>query len=350
MAQPEYTTYAEVVAWWRANPDATIHECKKALRVSPEKATEARREALAARAESPVTVPPTPAEGYDTTPAFSRDDSYSTGGTAPASGPARAPDCGGNGTLTRALEGETSRVGIGLELPASPREVVSEYPTIRDGVLVISDLHVPIHSKAWLERVVAHAVGQNVRRLLIAGDLLDGTNMGKHPSNAGEVFEQELELARQVVAWLRQYFSEITVFAGNHDAWFARRIDGQISTAKLLEWVCGDGVRVIRFHEHCYVGERWLVSHPGTYSRMPSKPAYDLCAIFHRNVAVAHTHKVAMARDVSGKYWALEMGMMGDPSRVGYVHQTLRTFPRHQQGALIIHEGGRPELLHPDLI
>jgi hypothetical protein len=347
MAQPEYTTYADLIEWWRANPTATLYECRRACRVSAEKATEARREALATASTMAVEVPPTRAEGIYTPLEGSL---VIPTGTAPAPGPARAPDNGGKETLTRALEGETSRVGIGLELPPSPREIVSEYPTIRDGVLVISDLHVPLHSKEWLERVVAHAVGQNVRRLLIAGDLLDGTNMGKHPSNAGEVFEQELELARQVVAWLRQYFSEITVFAGNHDAWFARRIDGQISTAKLLEWVCGDGVKVIRFFEHCLVGDRWLVSHPGVYSRMPSKPAYDLCAIFHRNVAVAHTHKVAMARDVSGKFWALEMGMMGDPRRVAYVHQTLRTYPRHQQGALIIHEGGRPELLHPDLI
>jgi hypothetical protein len=350
MAQPEYTTYPEVVAWWRANPDATIYECRRACRVSAEKATEARREALATQPTTALEGSQTNPEGYGPEQTFSEVRKDSTLESAPASGPARAPEREGTSNLTRDIQGETSRDSIGLELPESPREVVSDYPTIRDGVLVISDLHVPTHSKEWLERVVAHAVKQNVRRLLIAGDLLDGTNMGKHPSNSGEVFEQELELARQVVAWLRQYFSEITVFAGNHDAWFARRIDGQISTAKLLEWVCGDGVKVIRFFEHCLVGDRWLVSHPGVYSRMPSKPAYDLCAIFHRNVAVAHTHKVAMARDVSGKFWALEMGMMGDPRRVAYVHQTLRTYPRHQQGALIIHEGGRPELLHPDLI
>jgi predicted phosphodiesterase len=347
MAQPEYTTYPEVVAWWRANPDATIYECRKVLRISPEKATEARREARAASPESPVEVPPTRAEGIYTPPANPQAFHLES---APASGPARAPEREGTSNLTRALEGETSRVGIGLELPESPRAIVSQYETIKDGVLVISDLHIPIHSKEWLERVVAHAVRQNVRRLLIAGDFLDGTNMGKHPANPGEVFEQELDLARVIYRWLAQYFSDVTLFPGNHDRWFSRRVDGQISVQRLLAWVVEEKARIIGFHDHCYVGDQWLISHPGTYSRVPSKPAYDLCAIHHRNVAVAHTHKVAMARDISGRYWAVELGMMGDPTRVGYVHQTLRTFPRHQQGALIIHEGGRPELLHPDLI
>jgi hypothetical protein len=163
MAQPEYTTYPEVVAWWRANPTATLYECRRACRVSAEKATEARREALATRAESPVTVPPISAEGIYTPPA---EAPAFQSGTAPASGPARAPDREGTSNLTRDIQGETSRT-----LPLYQGE---------DSVWVVfGDVHLPFEDKGIVEKLLWFLRMLKPDGVIANGDILDFYELSK---------------------------------------------------------------------------------------------------------------------------------------------------------------------------
>jgi predicted phosphodiesterase len=152
MAQPEYTTYPEVVAWWRLNPDATIYKCKKDLQVSAEKAAEAKAEAAATRAESPVTVPPTRAEGTYTPLEGSL---VIPTGTAPASGPARAPEREGTSNLTRAIEGETSRV------------------------VVASDFHFPDENTPLVQKWLSWLATVRVDRLVLLGDVMDAMSVSR---------------------------------------------------------------------------------------------------------------------------------------------------------------------------
>jgi predicted phosphodiesterase len=237
---------------------------------------------------------------------------------------------------------------VNLELPASPRNSWNNYPQLDPGILVMSDLHVPCHDKAWIETVVNYALSKNIRRLLIAGDLLDLAQFAKWPGPTDYNVEMEMDLAEKVLKWLKQYFTQIDIVLGNHDRRFAKKLDNQISpTAMMSKWFAG--LAKVHHHDHALVGNTWLVSHPGTYSRVPTKPAYDMCAVYGKNVAVAHTHKLGMARDVSGTKWGVEIGMCADDSKFAYKHMTLTTHPRMQKGSLIIHANESPELLHEDL-
>lgn len=224
----------------------------------------------------------------------------------------------------------------------------SDYPTLDAGVLVISDLHIPYHDVNWIAKCVEIAHRMKITKLIIAGDLLDSKQLGKFADQSEHTLEEEIDQAHQLVLWLRSKFEQIDVFPGNHDARFARAIGNQISTSKLLEWACG-GAATIHSHHHAYVGQTWLVAHPGVYSRVPGRPAEQLAAKFQRSVATAHTHKWAISTDVSGNHWIAEIGACANPRLFGYTHRELRTFPAHQQGALIIDNEERPHLLHPRL-
>lgn len=233
--------------------------------------------------------------------------------------------------------------------PARPVIDWADYPKLDADVLVLSDLHVPYHDTEWVGKCVEIARGMDIKRLIIAGDLLDSKQLGKFADQSEHTLEEEIDQANQLVVWLRSKFEQIDVFPGNHDARFARALGNQISTTKLLEWACG-GAATIYSHHHAYVGQTWLVAHPGAYSRIPGRPAEQLAAKFQRSVATAHTHKWALSFDVSGNHWIAEIGACANPRYFGYTHRELRTFPAHQQGALIIDADERPHLLHPKLV
>jgi len=177
-------------------------------------------------------------------------------------------------------------------LPPPKAPVAHEYPRIPAPALVISDLHVPAHDPEWLSRVVSAAVSQNIRRVVIAGDLLDFGHLSRWGQERAWTTEEEVEDAGQIILWLRQYFSEIHLLPGNHDDRLSRAIDRELTTRKLLQWISRahdhPGTHV-HWHHHAYVGETWVVAHPAQYSRVPTRPADQLTAKLRKHVAIGHT-------------------------------------------------------------
>jgi len=244
---------------------------------------------------------------------------------------------------------ETPMLDAEIPAPRAPRR--DEWPQIAAPCLVISDLQIPAHDPAWLQHCVERAIGMGIRRLLIAGDLVDFTHLSRWPAEHHYSAEDELEDAHAVLRWLRVYMSEIHLIPGNHDDRLAKRLDRQLSTRAVLELGVKrnlDGVYV-HWHHHARVGRTWLVVHPGNYSKTPPAVARELAATHHRNVAMGHDHLFALGFDTSGNYFCISYGMMADPARLAYAHRELRRAPQMQQGALIIDAEERPILLHPRL-
>lgn len=239
--------------------------------------------------------------------------------------------------------------GTPLSIPATPwqQRDWSDYPQLQPPILILSDLHIPYHDPRWIEQACREALGRGVRRLLIAGDLIDAKNIAKWSAERSHRLEDELDVARRVIAALTGAF-ETHIILGNHDDRIAKKLDRELSTHRVLEWLLGDGVRIYRHHQ-AFVGQGWLVAHPGNYSRMPGKPALELSAKYSRHVAIAHTHKWTATRDASGGRWIIELGGCFNPRSMDYIHRELRTFPYPQQGALILTRAEQPVLLHPEL-
>jgi predicted phosphodiesterase len=224
----------------------------------------------------------------------------------------------------------------------------SDYPRLQLPALVISDLHVPYHDPAWLKRVVEAARARRLRRLVVNGDLIDSKQLGKFKDQSGHTLEEELELASKLLEWLHGPFDEIHVLLGNHDVRVSKALDNQLTPRRVLQWAAG-GNAMVYDHHHAYLGAGWLVAHPGNYSVVPGKPAYELAAKHQKHVLIGHTHKLTLTRDLSGRHWAVEGGMMADPRLFAYTHAELRKFPYHQQGAVILTADEKPVLLSPEL-
>lgn len=227
-----------------------------------------------------------------------------------------------------------------------PIKEVDNYPQIPAPALILSDLHIPFHDPAWIERVATYALRQGIPRLLIAGDLLDAKALSSFPTQSSYSYEEELEEAVPIINELARVF-RVHIIMGNHDDRLARRLNRELSprTVYRLAFPAAE----VHFHHHALVGHNWLVAHPRNYSRVSGQPAHQLVAKFGRNVAIAHTHKWTITRDASGTKWVVETGGCFDPRRLDYVHRELSTMPFPQQGALIVDEEERPMLLHPEL-
>ena len=230
-------------------------------------------------------------------------------------------------------------------IPKSDFAIWDDYPQIEPPVLVISDLHIPYHDSDWLDRILIEAKRRDILNLLIAGDLIDSKRVSRWGTEDGLKLDEELDFAKTVIEEIKKHFN-VQIILGNHDERLSNLVGREIRTEQLLSrWL---DVEVHRYHQ-AYVGSTWLISHPQNYSRMPAQPALALATKYEMNVAVAHTHQFSIARTLSGKWWAVEIGTCMNPELVEYLHRNLSTHPKHQKGALIIESDERPVFLHPDI-
>lgn len=91
---------------------------------------------------------------------------------------------------------------------------------------VISDIHLPVHDRPALIATHAHLKRANIDVLLILGDLMDSSNLSRHPQSHAlrYTWKEELEVGRAYVKSLRVMFPNIPIImsGGNHDMWLQR--------------------------------------------------------------------------------------------------------------------------------
>lgn len=91
---------------------------------------------------------------------------------------------------------------------------------------VISDIHLPVHDRPALIAAHAYLKKANIDMLLILGDLMDSSNLSRHPQSHSlrYTWKEELEVGRAYVKSLRVMFPNIPIImsGGNHDMWLQR--------------------------------------------------------------------------------------------------------------------------------
>ena len=85
--------------------------------------------------------------------------------------------------------------------------------------LILSDVHAPYHSRAWLNRAVRfgeRAKGDFV--CILAGDTCDFSSLSSHaPHESPPTLKSEINSARTVIRRLADSFKHVYVTLGNHE-------------------------------------------------------------------------------------------------------------------------------------
>lgn len=80
---------------------------------------------------------------------------------------------------------------------------------------VISDVHVPYHSKELVRRVLDSEKGKS-DRIVILGDLLNGTSLSDHAKLSVEDFREEMKQGRMLLELISADYDEVWITDDNH--------------------------------------------------------------------------------------------------------------------------------------
>ena len=184
------------------------------------------------------------------------------------------------------------------------------YETITaEEAIVIADIEFPDFNRGFLLRVLYTAMANNIKLLIIAGDLVasDMPPLSTHKTPykwegiKKQAFSEVCTMTNDMLATLGLWFEQIIILEGNHDIRVASYTDGEVHLGMLLG---GDNVVYSRY-PYCYLETSHgpiKIIHPDNYSRIPSRQGQTLCASDPRtpHIVMAHTHLYASALSLHG--------------------------------------------------
>jgi len=217
--------------------------------------------------------------------------------------------------------------------------------------LVICDPHSPYYSEYWLNRSLAIADSIGVKDCIIAGDLVDFDFIKSWPNDRIEeqsTFDSERRATEKLFQAF-DYFDDITLIKGNHENRVNRATDGKIQARHLFE-IIGKEVWEKKFaysvYDKLFIGDKWMVVHPRSYSQISASVAVRLAEKYYRNILNAHGHFFALRYDRSGEYMALDLGGLFDPEKIGYINLKTTTHPTWNPGFAVVRADGTIHIFH----
>ena len=212
---------------------------------------------------------------------------------------------------------------------------------------LISDLHIPYHDPAVIERFCAECWRHGIKKFAILGDFFDGNQF--HPKRGKDQhhsrrFQDDVVLAEEILAGLLSCFDSGVFLQGNHDEWFSAHMRGQVDPAWMLEKLfngIADRVQFTGYQQAILTsGDQEIrLAHGRSYSQgNPLGVAKTLSAKFEQPVVIGHQHHHEAGYSRSGRQ-VLCMGGSYDPTRMAYIHESPGGHPKQTRGFAIVKNG-----------
>jgi hypothetical protein len=215
--------------------------------------------------------------------------------------------------------------------------------------LTLFDIHAPFHDAEWTNWVIGTAKRFGCTACIIGGDLVDFAAFSKWGRQERVEAEDEIRTARQIVRALARSFETVVYGAGNHEMRLPRITGNLLELRDAMEmFVNQANVIVSDYHYSVLVsnGVEFQIEHPKNSSSLPTRVPTKLAEKYHRHILSGHGHLWGQARDVSGEYWGIDVGVCADPERLAYNTKSHSTRPMMNQGAAMVLDGV-PMLLEP---
>lgn len=271
------------------------------------------------------------------------------------------------------------------QVPESRMPLWNEPLRSEGDAVILTDVEAPFQHSEFINRVLDLADTWGIQTLHLGGDLLHYDSLSAWGSEwtqdredmvdvvleimdmlpakkrevvkgkleekgllGGSGLSDELTASRQVFRSFNS-FQSVYVELGNHDDRYLRALDQALSTAEFLHQL--DRANDLRWkiapYYYAFVETEqgtFRVTHPRGAGQ---KTAIDLAVQFHQHIVMGHSHRWAVNRDPSGKFWAIQQGCCVDENRLAYVKQRDAKRDAHLLGATII-RGGYPFVLSPE--
>lgn len=202
-------------------------------------------------------------------------------------------------------------------------------------MLVLSDVHCPIHSKEWLYQAIRVAKimteRSNVQEcdVLINGDFIDSTPISSHRGqfwNRRNVLEDDLQAAEAVINLLCKNFRTVYLVTGNHDQRLIKAFGGEVSINRLYKMIGSHDNFKTTGRYFCKVNGHWTFVHPRQYSKIRGKLAQDLSLRHQTNIATGHQHHSSRTISPCGKFQCVDIGALVDLEMQDYCTYDLSSY------------------------
>lgn len=210
--------------------------------------------------------------------------------------------------------------------------------------VVTSDWHIPYHDIDLCEKMVRVASKKKIRQLAIVGDLFDAATLSIfEPQDIEFGIREELNSTAETLKHLLKFFSRIYWSVGNHEMRLLRMLKFSVDLVDVGKWLLDNPKLVLTPLPQMYLDagtDRWRLTHPSSYSRVPTRVAVQIASKYQCNVMSAHGHLFGETIDTSGKYRAIDLGGLFDENKIAYKNvKGDTTHPRAMSGFWIVKDG-----------
>jgi len=226
--------------------------------------------------------------------------------------------------------------------PATKRFV--DWPTLEsERWCVTSDWHIPFYDPVLADKmlILCQKWRPPIKDLVIGGDFYDFSGASKWFDADPDIvrtIEDDLTDGETILNRLAEWFDRIILIRGNHEnRLYTGRLSKEVSFDRLSRMMAliPDKVTFSKW-PICIVNDRWRVTHPKAFWKNPLSLARELASIHLQHIIMAHGHGMAVGRDKSGTFLAVDSGGMMDPTKIEYVSMEDTAHAKWCPGFLII--------------
>lgn len=228
--------------------------------------------------------------------------------------------------------------------PATKRFI--DWPTMESKRFCIaSDWHIPFYDPALATRMflLCQHWDPPIKDLIIGGDFYDFAGASKwfdSDPDMRRTVEDDLREGEYILIQLAEWFERILVIRGNHEnRLYTGKLGKEISFDRLsrMMTLIPDKITFSKW-PFCVVNEKWRITHPKPFWKNPLSLARELASIHLQHIIMAHGHGMAVGRDKSGMFMAIDSGGMMDPQKIEYVSMVDTAHGKWCPGFLIIED------------
>lgn len=209
-------------------------------------------------------------------------------------------------------------------------------------IIVCSDWHIPYNNHKWVNKLYKTAKENGIRDIAIIGDFWDCDYFSPFAKTEAEVrFDEEIVFVREELKRLTKNFDNVYFTMGNHELRWQRWSGGHLNLKHLYSLTrIIDGYEVTELdHMVLSVGkEKWRLSHPTDFSRIPLRKASTYASKYLMNIANAHGHYCANGWDISREFRLVDLGGLFDKDKIPYLSRT-SSYPLIDNGFLLFKDG-----------
>lgn len=249
----------------------------------------------------------------------------------------------GETVTTASVNTAKSRHGLAKYLLEKDTDI-EQYRPIEipmEDYMICCDLHAPFHSEVWFNRMLAVADRFKMRKLIVAGDLVD-FDFAKHWYSDFKIgIDAERRHVEPVIAGM-DYFDVVYQLQGNHEHRPNRITEGRIHGIHMMELFGGDVWKkkfIYSIYDRMLIGDSWIVMHPKTYGRNSPRVAVRMTTKYHRHNINTHGHLCGMSFDISGKFLGIDLGNMIDTNKIEYINKHTTDHPVWKNGFGMLKDG-----------